>query len=359
MNSRHHRVIVDLKAIQHNYLSLKKQSNNTRCIAVIKANAYGHGAIKVAQALSTPQVMADAFAVATVQEGVQLRDAGIEQKIIVLGGFVNELELKQAVELKLDSVVHSEYQVVLLTQSIKPISLWVKVNSGMGRLGFSIDDINSVLQRLEAYQSINFITHLANADNLNSDKTNQQLALIERLKLSENEWSIANSAGSMGWLQSHKQWNRLGIALYGINPFSSADSKASSLKPAMRFESQLVALYQRKKGEDIGYGATYQCESDMLVGIVGAGYGDGYPRLNQGKGMVSINGQLAPIIGRISMDMITVNLNAINQPKIGDSVILWGSNQLKAESVADNANTIAYEICCNAGAHGQIEYEGL
>lgn len=357
MQRRHSQVTVNLDAIRHNYIVLKNAAPNSRCIAVIKADAYGHGAVKVARALSShTQAIADAFAVATVAEALELRQADIPQKIIVLGGFINAEELLIALEHKIDCVVHSQFQINLLTiATASDINIWLKVNSGMGRLGFNLNEVPDAIHQLSAFKIVSMMTHLANADDLNNDKTQQQLDRIKNLGLEQYDWSISNSAATLAWPNGHKQWLRFGIALYGVNPFIKAQQKPKNLIPAMRFESQLVAIYKRNKGDEIGYNASYVCAKDMYIGVVGVGYGDGYPRHIDAKASVSINAQIAPIIARVSMDMLTVDLSNLSPVKIGDTVILWHQTP-SVEQIANSSETIAYELCCNAGAHTQVKY---
>ncbi len=357
MKRRHSYVSVDLDAIRHNYRYLQKSVPNSQCIAVIKANAYGHGAIQVAQALSDKsQIYADAFAVATVPEALELRQANIKQKIIVLGGFIDEQELFSALKYGLDCVVHSQYQIdLLLKADCTTINIWLKVNSGMGRLGFNLHEVPAAIQQLSAFSIVSIMTHLASADNVHDDKTQQQIKAIKSLKLDQYDWSISNSAGTLGWENIHQQWVRFGIALYGINPFNQQNKAAQNLQPAMKFSSQIVAIYQRQKGDTVGYGATYTCPQNMRIGVIGAGYADGYPRHINKTAQVLINNVLVPVIGRVSMDMITVDLTKLSQVSIGDKAVLWHKKP-SAEQIAKSSETIAYELCCNAGAHAQIDY---
>jgi len=357
MKLRHSQVTVNLEAIRHNYKVLKNAAPHSQCIAVVKADAYGHGAVQVATALSDKnKVYADAFAVATIPEALELRQANIKQKILVLGGFINEQELLLALEHHIDCVVHSQYQIdLLLRAACIRINIWLKVNSGMGRLGFNVQDVANVLHQLSAFTIISMMTHLASADNLQSDKTTEQIERIQQLGLDQYDWSISNSAGTLGWPKGHQQWVRFGIALYGINPFDKTTEQSQALKPAMCFESQIVAIYNRHKGDTVGYSATYTCTKDMQIGVVGVGYADGYPRHINKTAQVLINNVLVPIIGRVSMDMITVDLTKLSQVNIGDKVILWYKTP-SAEQIANSSGTIAYEICCNAGAHTQIDY---
>ncbi len=348
-HTRHTRIIIDLAAIRYNYQLLKQTAPDSKVVAVIKADAYGHGAINVAQAL--PQ--ADAFAVATTLEALPLRAAGVTQKIIILGGVIDAREMRQCIDLDLDPVIHQPWQIDLLeamTQT-QAIDVWLKFNSGMGRLGFQSNELDHVINRvsqLKALKTLRLMTHLSDADDAREDKTRQQIEQVNALRLDHLEWGVANSAGIVGWPQSRLNWVRSGIALYGSDPMLDHrwDEK---LQPAMTFKAQLIAINHLKQGQSIGYGSRYRCPSDKTIGVVSAGYADGYPRHLQ-DGRVLINSRFAPVIGRVSMDMITVDLSAIDA-KPGDEVILWGKNLL-ANEIAERSETIAYELFCHAGCHG-------
>lgn len=351
-HTRHSRVVINLRTIQLNYQYLKKISANSNVIAVIKADAYGHGAIQVANALST----ADAFAVATVMEAIELREAGIQQKIIVLGGVIKVDEMQACLEYRLDPVIHQFWQIDLLTMlKGKTIDVWVKFNSGMGRLGFSELDINRALQQITSLKlagKIRLMTHLANADDISDEKTVLQISRSKALGLEQYEWGIANSAGILGWPRSRLNWVRAGIALYGSDPLSD-HSASQNLKPVMQFISTVLAINDLKKGQSIGYGGMYSCPQDRTIAVVAVGYADGYPRHLQ-NGFVLINDQKAKVVGRVSMDMITIDITG-QDVKHGDEVILWGDSPL-ANEIAELSETISYELFCHAGCHAQREY---
>jgi alanine racemase len=352
-HTRHSRIIIDLAAIRHNYRLLKQTAPVSRIVAVIKADAYGHGALEVAQALPN----ADAFAVATTLEALPLRAAGITQKIIILGGVIDGVEMQQCVEHQLDPVIHQFWQIELLAKvkSTKAIDVWLKFNSGMGRLGFSAEDLAQAfdkIKQLEAVDRLRLMTHLSDADDACDNKTLRQIEQVKSLQLDEYEWGIANSAGIVGWPKSRLNWVRAGIALYGSDPMIDHrwDKK---LKPVMTFKAQLLAINELKAGQSIGYGSTYVCPQDQTIGVVSVGYADGYPRHLQ-QGRVIINGQSAPVVGRVSMDMITLDLSGV-EARTGDEVTLWGADLL-ANEVAEHSETISYELFCHAGCHGQREF---
>ena len=354
--NRHAHVSIDLESIRHNYRLLKKISGDQRLIAVIKADAYGHGATEVAKAL--PE--ADAFAVAAVGEALALRQAGIEQKILVLGGFIGAGELQTCVDNRLDPVIHQQTHLDCLHDSadLKDLQVWVKIDTGMGRLGYPLNDVTDVISKLKQLKSlgqIRLMTHLASADNMESKFTDQQIEAVKSLGLDEYEWGIANSAGILGWPHAHHTWVRAGIAMYGANPLSNRKQAFVDLKPAMQMKTSVLAVRQASKGDVIGYSNRYTCPQDMNIAVIAAGYADGYPRHKVDTAQVNIQGQLCDIVGRVSMDMITVDISALESVEVGDEVTLFGESP-DANHIADCSETIAYEIFCNVGAHARREY---
>ncbi len=350
---RHARVVIDLQAIRDNYRYLQSLAPDSRVIAVIKADAYGHGAVAVARALAE----ADAFAVATPMEARQLREAGIGQKILVLGGVLDAAQMQECIDLALDPVIHQPAQIEWLAAADRhrPIDVWLKFNSGMGRLGFDRQGLEAALALLldlPGLGAIRLMTHLANADDASDDRTVQQVERVDALGLADYEWGLANSAGIIAWPRARRHWVRAGIALYGADPMTDHRA-ADGLRPAMCFETRLLAVNRLQAGDQVGYGGKFTCPEAMPVGVAAAGYADGYPRHLQG-GRVWINGQPAPVIGRVSMDMITIDLRGI-QARPGDRVVLWGDQPLATE-VAERSETIAYELFCHSGCHSHRQY---
>ena len=353
---RHSRAVIDLNAIRHNYLLLKQLAGGNRLIAVIKADAYGHGALEVARALPD----ADAFAVAAVGEAVALREAGIQQKIVVLGGFIRFDELKTCIDYKLDPVIHQfdHLQHLHNCSNLDGLQVWVKVDSGMGRLGYQpqrVAEVLDQLDRLPVLGQVRLMTHLASADDVGSRFSEKQLEAINALELHGYEWGIANSAGILGWPEAHNTWARAGIALYGANPMSDRKQKFVDLKPAMQMKSRVLAVNPHKQGDVIGYSNTYTCSRDMTIAVVACGYADGYPRLKVATAQVGIHGKMCNIVGRVSMDMITVDVSALDKVDTDDEVTLFG-NEPHVNDVADSSQTIAYEVLCNVGGHVKREY---
>ena len=348
--------VIDLSACRHNLSVAKQASPESKLIAVIKANAYGHGMVKVAHALND----ADAFAVARLAEAISLRKSGIDKTILLLEGVTTKDELQQVREYQLDCVIHHESQIELLENTEgEAISVWLKVDTGMHRLGFHPEDVARVFHRLEKIKSVNqpvkLMTHLANADDKHDQKSLNQIDVFYKCieGFATDETSIANSAGILGWPQSHATWNRPGIMLYGVSPFINGKAKDNDLKPVMTLTSQLISVKKIKKGETIGYGATYTCDKDMSMGIVAIGYGDGYPRHAKTSTPVLVNNQRCSLVGRVSMDMICIDLSEQPDAQVGDPVVLWG-NGLPVEEIAACADTIAYELLC--GVTGRVEF---
>ena len=354
--NRHSRAIIDLAALRNNYRYLKQLAGGNHLIAVVKADAYGHGAIEIARAL--PE--ADAFAVAAVGEALALREAGITQKILVMGGFIDLEELQICVDHALDPVLHDQHHLDCLRELVQlnNLDVWLKVDTGMGRLGFSLTrtgEIIDFLTGLATLGNVRMMTHLANADSTDSLFTETQIEQVSSLGLDEYEWSIANSAGILGWPEMHHIWARSGIALYGADPMSDRKEARRQLRPVMSMKSRVLAVNNHMKGDLIGYGGTYTCNGDMTIAVVAAGYADGYPRHKIETAQVEIADQLCDVIGRVSMDMITVDASLLPGVSVGDEVTFFGLRP-DVNDLADCSQTIAYEILCNVGAHVKREY---
>jgi len=349
--------IVNLEALKHNYQIVRQYAPNSKIMPVIKANAYGHGMLRVASTLEN----ADAFAVARVDEGVRLRKSGIKNKIIVLEGFSCIKELDALLAYQLDTVVHSFTQLDMLENrsELNACSVWLKLDTGMNRLGFQPAELATAYQRLNHCKliqgEINLMTHLANADDIHDNTTSKQITLFNntidsiliehKIKKERSAISIANSAGILACPNSLTDWIRPGIMLYGISPFPDNTGKHFNLKPVMSLHSRVIAVKTLNKGDKVGYAGTWICSKPTRLGIVAIGYGDGYPRSAKAGTPVLVNGLSVPLIGRVSMDMITVNLDSQPDSKPGDPVTLWGEG-LAIEEIAYCADTIPYTLVC-------------
>ncbi len=341
--------IINLSALANNADLVRMHAPHSKILAVIKADAYGHGLLPIAEALCH----VDGFAVARLEEGVQLRKAGIRKTILVLTGFTSPMDVDVFSQHELDAVVHSDYQVDYLNQSqlTKPVTVWLKINTGMNRLGVSVDTVKRIHDSLELSAKvrlpIKLMTHLACADDMDSPATSQQLELFDQaIDGLPGEQSIANSAGLIGWKQAQRHWVRPGIMLYGGNPFISENVNAGGvLQTVMTLKSTVIALRIVEKGQSVGYGGTWTAKRTSLIATIGVGYGDGYPRHAAEGTPVLINQQKAGLIGRVSMDSINVDVSQLGTVKIADKVILWGDG-LAIEEVAQSSETISYDLMC-------------
>jgi len=348
------RAVIDLSALQHNFNKIKEYAPDGRVMAVIKANAYGHGISAVAAALAST----DAFGVASLEEALALRAAGIKQRIVLLEGLFAAEELQQAIASHLDIVVHQQQQLDMLAQAGPGdgIDVWLKIDTGMHRLGFAPEDMPDAYQVLQSLQStgavnhIRLMSHFACADDPGSRRTIDQLACFNRclqaIGSQETECSLANSAAIVAWPDTHCDWVRPGIMLYGTSPLIERTASELGLLAVMTLKTELIAVKQCCKGEAVGYGGDWVCPQDMSIGIAAIGYGDGYPRHAPSGTPVLINGERASLAGRVSMDMIAIDLSAVSNVGIGDEVVLWG-NGLPVDEVAKVAGTISYELLCH------------
>lgn len=336
---------IDLNAIRHNY-QLAKQISDGKAAAIIKANAYGHGAVRVAQTLSDE---ADAFGVACIEEALELRESGISPRIMLLEGVFTPDELELVDRLNMTTVVHTPEQLqwLLAARPERKLDVLIKLDTGMHRLGFAPEQAHDVYAQLvdcAHVGEITLMTHFSRADEVNEAFTATQMArfqdAIDGLSV---PMSLANSAGLLAWPQAHADWVRPGIMLYGADPLDQPNEHSRQLKPAMSLTSELIAVRELAAGESIGYGARFRCEQPTRVGVVAMGYADGYPRHAKDGTPVLVKGQGSRIIGRVSMDMLTVDLTAIPDAVVGDAVELWGTH-IAANDVAAMSDTIAYTL---------------
>jgi len=343
------KALIDLGALRNNCDVVRRLvGNDCQILAMIKADAYGHGLLKVADALSE----VDALGVANLDEALLLRQRNIKTPVIVMSGFLSQEELSLFPENNLAAVVHHDAQLALLEKvSLQtPLAVWLKIDTGMHRLGFSPDNVNTVVKRLKRCASVQadfgLMTHLADADNVDRQFTQAQLSEFFEVTQSLSQLkSIANSAGILAYRESFQDMVRPGIMLYGVSPFSDRVGLDDHLQPVMHLTSQVIATKDLKQGDKVGYGCTWESPEDMRIAVVGIGYGDGYPRHAKNGTPVLINGVRCPLVGRVSMDMITVDLRHQPDVSVGDEVVLWGRG-LPVETIAAAADTIAYELLC-------------
>lgn len=347
---------INLSALKHNLQRVQDAAPKSKILAVIKANGYGHGIGRIAKALDA----VDALGVASLEEALQIKDVGVQKPIVLLEGMFDISEVTAMQQNRFQPVIHSQYQIDILNGMAEKnpfgikMTVWLKVDTGMHRLGFTPQQFTHAYQQLSDNRLVNEIilmTHLANADDVADKTTTQQLQLFEQTidslsNLQNCQQSIANSAGILAWPKSHADIVRPGIMLYGANPFIKGSAADYHLKPVMTLSSKLIAVNRYKKGDHVGYGGSWQCPADMPVGVVAIGYGDGYPRHAVAGTPVLVNGQRVALIGRVSMDMITVDLRQQVNAKVGDEVILWGDG-LPVDEIAEKAGTISYELLCS------------
>lgn len=350
--SRPTEIQIDLSALKHNLQQAQRLSPNSHTVAVIKADAYGHGAVDIAKALQNDVAM---FAVSSAQEAMDLRNEGIALPILLLEGCFSVNELKAAYLQGFEVVMHNHCQVGMLdsVDSSQPINVWLKVDTGMHRLGFNESDVANVFATLASNKKVNKIvlmTHLSIADETDDVFTQHQLERFSRsydtvseMTSQSIETSIANSAGIMGWPNSRSQWDRPGIMLYGLSPFASNQSNSLSIQPVMTLTSKIIALRTIQAGESVGYGNTWRASKESVIATIAVGYGDGYPRNAKSGTPVIVNGQRAALCGRVSMDMLSVDVTGLTDVTLGAEVELWGKN-LSANEVAKWAQTIGYEL---------------
>ncbi|UXY53174.1 alanine racemase [Pseudomonas tohonis] len=342
------RALIDLEALRHNY-RLARETTGAKALAVIKADAYGHGAVRCAQAL---QAEADGFAVACIEEALELRQAGITGPILLLEGFFEADELPLIEQHALWCVVHSTWQLEAIERASlrQPLTVWLKMDSGMHRVGLHPAEYRDGYQRLMASGKVGKIvlmSHFARADELDSGSAAEQVAVFEQARAGlAAEVSLRNSPAVLGWPQVPSDWVRPGIMLYGATPFEQPHELAARLKPVMTLESKVISVRELPVGQPVGYGARFVTERPTRVGVVAMGYADGYPRHAPTGTPVAIDGQLSRLIGRVSMDMLTVDLTDLPQAGLGSRVEFWGT-QVPASEVAIQAGTIPYQIFCN------------
>lgn len=338
--SRSAEITIDLDAVTHNLAIVRKLAPHSKIMAVVKADAYGHGVLRIAQALED----VDAFGVARLDEAVVLRNEGYRNKIVLLEGVLDSSELRQASDLNLDIVIHSGYQVDLLTCQNHKFRVWFKINTGMNRLGFRPDDARANLQTIRKYSTeITLMTHFSCAQMPKDISTvRQEEAFDEIIMGASEEKSLANSAAILALPSTHRDWVRPGLMLYGVSPFTGTSASDYGLRPVMTLKSRLIATQTVSAGEYIGYGKNYISKKKMYIGVVAFGYGDGYPRKTNAP--VLVKGERANIVGDCSMDMATIDLGNISA-RYGDEVILWGDG-LPVEEVAEKSRMVPYELLC-------------
>jgi len=336
---------INLNALENNLRAARRAAPSARIMAVIKADGYGHGLTRVAEALSA----ADGFALLDIQDAVRLREAGFNQAILLLEGAFNAEDIALAAGHDLACVIHSAWQLALLDACPGKGSLdvWLKINSGMNRLGFAPQQAAQALEQLHrhrAVRGVTLMTHFANADEARGIAG--PLALFNDFAAPYRiARSLANSAALLRYPETHGDWVRPGLMLYGASPFAETSAQQLGLQPAMTLRSRIIAVQELRAGDEIGYGALFRAEHAMRIGIVACGYADGYPRHAPNGTPVLVDGQATQTLGRVSMDMLYADLSKLPQAGVGSAVTLWGEG-LPIEEVAHAAGTVSYELMC-------------
>jgi alanine racemase len=353
--------ILSTENLLHNLNVIKSKAPRSKVIAMVKANAYGHGLRSVSTRL---EKHVDMLGVASIDEALALRKVGVEIPIILAEGVFEPNELLIASTEGFHVVFHEEIQLQWLSNLScpLPINAWLKVDTGMGRLGFDIKDASKYFDQLsqsrQIAKPIRIMSHLACADEPSSLLNQQQIHAFQKLiqQISEkghSEFSLCNSAGVFEYPESHYHFIRPGIALYGASPINGKTAAELNLKPVMTLQTSLIARKQVSKGSSIGYGSRFTCPSDLTVGIIAFGYGDGYPRTTRDGAPILVNNTKCKLIGRVSMDMTAVDLSACPDAKVGDPVILWG-NDLPIEEVAQYTDNVSYDLL--TGVQNRVKF---
>ena len=334
---------IDLAALHDNLQVAQKLAPQSKIMAVLKANAYGHGLLRAANAMKK----AAGFAVLNIEEAITLREAGFDQTILLLEGFFDREELRLVHEYHLATVVHQQEQLRLILQAAPgKLDVHLKINSGMNRLGFKPDDFPSAISALRQARvaSVTLMTHFATADE--PAGVREQVSLFREITAGLSyPRSLSNSAALIRYPESHADWVRPGIILYGATPFADRSAADIGVKPAMTLSSEIIAIQNLRSGEMVGYGGNFRADHSMRIGVVACGYADGYPRLAPTGTPVLVEGERVPTAGRVSMDMICVDLSKVPQTRIGSPVELWGTG-LSVDEVARSAGTVGYELLC-------------
>ena len=345
---------IDLSALQSN-LRVARRMASSRIMAVVKANAYGHGLLRVAEALNE----AEGFAMLDLSDAIALREAGFRQSILLLEGFFTADELALIAEYELTSVIHSVHQLAMLDACPRRQSLqvWLKINTGMNRLGFVPEQVPAVMAKLKSHaavRDITLMTHFSHAD--------EQEGVVEQLERFKSVTaayraprSLANSAALLRYPSTHSEWVRPGIMLYGASPFSDTSAQQLGLRPVMTLSSEIISVRELNTGDGVGYAGLFCSDQTMRIGTVACGYADGYPRHAPTGTPILVNGQRTRTLGRVSMDMLAVDLSELPDADVGSRVTLWGAG-LPVEEVASSAGTVSYELMCALTARVPVRY---
>lgn len=350
--------VIDRSALKHNLNRIREMAPKSRIITVVKANGYGHGLLDVAHALPD----SDCFGVARIEEALMLRSGGIVKPILLMEGFFDADDLPLLAVNNIETVVHNIEQLEALEQTEldRPVHVWMKLDSGMHRLGVRPEQADAFHRRLSAcenvVQPVNLMSHFSRSDEPEVDTTRKQIDCFNAFVGGKpGLQSLAASGGILLWPEAHRDWIRPGIIMYGVSPLADSYADTFGLKAAMTLKASLIAVREHKAGEAVGYGGTWVSERDTRLGVVAIGYGDGYPRSAPSGTPVRVNGREVPLVGRVSMDMISVDLGPDATDKVGDEVVIWGP-ELPVETIAAYTGIIAYELITKLTARVSTKY---
>jgi alanine racemase len=352
------KAFINQASLRHNLSIVRQLTPKSKIMSVVKANGYGHGLINVAQGLNE----SDGFAVLTLNEAIDLRENGFEQDILLLEGAFESYEISIAAKMRINLVVHNQHQLEMINDAKlkQPIDIHFKINTGMNRLGFNPQDSREIIESLKnkSYiKSMTLMTHFATADEPKG--VDWQLNVFNNIANQFNfSRSVANSASILNFKNTHLEWVRPGIMLYGASPIVEKKSRSFNLKPAMQLKSKIIAIQNLSKDDSIGYGDSFKAKDDMRIAVVACGYADGYPRHAPSGTPVYIEGKKTFTVGRVSMDMLYVDITNIPSASISSDVELWGEN-IPVDEVAEKSGTVGYELLCAISASKRVPIETI
>ncbi len=329
---------ISQSALKHNFSVVKQNSPNTRIASMVKANAYGHHIDLIDPIIR----QSDLLGVSEILEAEKLRKT-TNKPILLLSGVIKDQELQQAIKLNCQIMVHDKTQLSIISNTKQAISIWIKINTGMNRLGLSTSEYFDCIKLLASNPLINIqclMSHFACADEINHPMNQSQLFEFKKSTYPTTKRSMANSAAILSNPASHLDYVRPGIMLYGVSPFNTIDC---NLKPVMQLSAPIMSIKTIKSGDSVGYGATWTANKSTTIATIGIGYSDGYPRHAKNGTPILINNTLCPLIGRVSMDLICIDITNV-KARVGDTAILWGNQKLRIETIAEHSGTIAYEL---------------
>jgi alanine racemase len=350
------KAFINQASLQHNLATVKQLAPHSKIMSVVKANGYGHGLINVARGLNE----SDGFAVLTLNEAIDLREHGFEQDILLLEGAFEAYEISIAAKMHFNLVVHNLHQLQMIEKLKlnRPLDIHFKINTGMNRLGFNPQEAKEILKTLQNkshFKSITLMTHFATADEPRG--VDWQLSVFDDIAKPFNfSRSVANSASIVNFKKTHLDWVRPGIMLYGASPIMGHKSSTLNIKPVMQLKSKIIAIQNLSKNDSVGYGESFKAKKDMRIAVVACGYADGYPRHAPTGTPVYVEGKKTSTVGRVSMDMLYIDVTNIPQASISSDVELWGEH-IPVDEVAEKAGTVGYELLCAISASKRVPIE--